>query len=131
MGRLVNFIYGGLIIAVVITTWLGIFPQVFLPFVVIILGGLILFTPVDTPSAMHPLAPRTPRGPFQWLRRYVFGAYMVLAGVMSYVDILSNFPWLARTSIYTFSGQLILLGIGAIYFLSAFSRTRRMVMASV
>jgi len=117
-----NFIYGGLLIAVVITTWLSLFPKTFLPAIVGILGVLILFTPmISGGRGVIPAA-----GPrFQWLRRYVFGIYLIISSIMSYVDIYSNFPWLARTSIYTFSGQLILLGIGAIYFLAAFEKTRR------
>ena len=132
MGRVLAIIYGALILAVVITTWIGLFPRLFLPFVVIVLGALIFMTPiVRGPAFGSPAYAGAPSAPFQFIRRRIFGAYMVLAGLMSFVDVYSNFPWLARTSIYTFSGQAILLGIGAIYFLSAFGKTRAINISSI
>jgi hypothetical protein len=127
MSKVTTLIYGSLLIAIVIATWTGVFPDTLLPIAVIAMGALILFTPMV--SARGVLAGQI-RPRFQWIRQYVFGAYLVLSGLNSFVDILSNFPWMARTSIYTFSGQLIILGIGAIYFLAAFSKTRQINVAS-
>lgn len=127
MGRIITFIYGLVLAIAVLASWFGFLPDLFLPFLVIAMGVLIFFTPLVSPPMLGRGFAR-PR--FQWLRRYLFGVYLVLAGLMSYVDVYTNFPYLARTSIYTFSGQCIILGIALIYFLAAFERTRNIQVGS-
>ena len=95
----------------------------------IVLGVIVLLTPVVThPHPTDPLYRGTPRAPFQWIRRWVFGAAMVLMGVASFVGAIGE--QLPFFTIYSSTGPLILLGIGAIYFLSAFAKTRRVFSAS-
>ena len=130
-----NFVYGGLLVAIVVLAWIGIFPLPFLPVVVIALGALIFITPIDSTPAVQGAGGRyvstTPRPFFQKVRQYFFGAYLILAGLASYVDIYTTFPWATNTSVYSLPGQIILLLIGAIYFLSAFGKTRAINISSI
>ena len=134
MGRWLNFIYGGLLVVVIVTTWLKVFPPAFLSFIISGLGILILMTHVDDTNAQQiygqTYAPRT-TGFFPKVRRWFFGGYIVLVGLMSFVDFYTDFPWAVRTSIYTFSGQLILLLIGAVYVVAAIPRARNIQISSI
>lgn len=130
MGRVVNWVYGLLIIYVALDAlFIQILPEALLPFIVILLGLLVFFTPLDSPR-YGIYASGTPRSGFQWLRTYVFGVYMVLSGLLSFTGLL-NVPYGAYASTYTFSGQLILLLIGTIYLLSNFTRTRNIQLSSI
>ena len=124
MGKLVNLIYGGILIFLALDAMIfNLIPGTFLSILVVIMGVLILFTPLASRRASG-LYRNVPAPKYQWLRRWVFGAYLVLSGIMSVVGLYSDFPFMANTSIYTIGGQLILIGIGLIYFLTSFKKTR-------
>ena len=127
MSRVTAFIYGALIVLVAIDAMLfGFIPGDFIGIVVIALGILVLFTP---------LLPYGARAPFQWFRRWFFGAVMIILGfremgVSFGFEFIEKINVLGALTLDTFVGKLILLIIGAIYFLAAFARTRNMQMPS-
>lgn len=124
MSKATTFIYGLLITLVSIFAWLGLYTQ-FLPYILILLGGMVFFTPILKMARGVPmLAPKQRVGIVNFVRRRIFGLYLVFAGIVSATGLLSE--WTATLSIYTLSGQFIILGIGVIYFLAIFSRTRKM-----
>ncbi len=127
MGRAINFVYGVIILwlSVEALGWLNIFPKEFLPYAVLLMGVLVITTRIS--KATH--IGVDPRPPFNFIRRYLFGAALILIGLSSSIGAIANLvPLLV---IGTSSGSLILLGISAIYFLSAFTRTRGMIVGSV
>ena len=135
MGRFVNFVYGGIIIAIAVIGLFferldfisGVIPSWSFPIIVILMGVMVLITPIDP----TPYGVAAPRRFFQIVRRWIFGLYMVLVGIMSWVDEYTFFPYLANTSVYSLFGQIILLAIGAIYILAAFDTTRGMNISSI
>ena len=133
MSRVTTFIYGTLIVLVALDAMIfGFVPSIALPLAVIVLGALVLFTPILRPGPGGSILLK--RTLSNWLRRWVFGAVMVLMGIAStgIVPSLSgsNYTALGYLTLDTFIGQLILLIIGAIYFLAAFARTRQINVAS-
>ena len=131
MSRVTTFIYGILIVLAALDAMIfGFVPSIALPLAVIVLGALVLFTPILSPGPGGTII----RTSSNWLRRWVFGAVMVLMGIAStgIVPSLSgsNYTALGYLTLDTFIGQLILLIIGAIYFLAAFARTRQINVAS-
>ncbi len=106
MGKVVNWIYGTLLILIALDAmFIGYLSQdLFLPVAVIIMGALILFTPMYGGSIG------------QVLRRWVFGIVVVLMGIASFFqgDIL-RFD-LSYLTVSSLSGQAILILIGIIYF---------------
>ena len=128
MGKVTTLFYGALIVFAALDAMLfGIMPSNILPIAVIILGAMVLFTPI---TLMGP--GRTKIGaPFQWIRQWVFGAVMVIMGIVStgFVPLLSgsDYTALGYLTLDTLWGQLILLIIGVIYFFAAFKRTRQAV----
>lgn len=132
MGKVTALFYGALIVFVALDAMLfGFVPSNVLPIAVIIIGVLVLFTPIHTwgPGGTKIGAP------FQWLRRWVFGAAMIIIGAAS-SGLLGNFLDVGGISVFgyltldSFMGQLVLLIIGAIYFLASFARTRKTQVAS-
>ena len=104
-------IYGLIIIFLAIDAWfLGLLPGQFLPVAVIIMGALVLFTPIGG------------GGPFnqptfsQKIIRFVFGIALVVLGLASLFPLgYENLPFYTVDAL---SAQLILLLIGVIYLLS-------------
>src|SRR3989344_4130662 len=131
MGRVVSIIYGIILIVLSLVlmfaedTAFGI-PSIFFPAFVVVMGILILLTPMETDARrLRNLAMGTPRPAFRWLRRWVFGFFIVISGALPFLqEYIGDFPWGARLSSETFSGQLILLAVGAVYLLASFARTR-------
>lgn len=135
MGRLVNWIYGGVIIYLSLDAlWLHIIPNTFLSILVALMGALILFTPIDNPHGA--LNINNPRPRFQFIRRWVFGIFFVLIGLLS-IEIFYNllpYPFgafLFNITLNSSSGPLLMLVIGVIYFLASFARTRRMQISTI
>ena len=129
MSKLITFIYGLLIVLVPISAWLGFFSE-FLPYILILLGAVVFFTPIISHArGVPPLAPNRQRvGLVNFIRRRIFGLYLFFVGIISATGIFEE--WTANISVYSTSGQLILLVIGLIYFVASFSRTRTMKVAS-
>jgi hypothetical protein len=119
--RLINWIYGIAIILVALDAMLfGLIPSNLLGFIVALLGVLVVTTKLSSGRAyLHqgiPVMPLgVPRPRFQWLRRWFFGIFMIVSGVLSIVGIATEFLELQAITIYSLSGQLILIGIGLIY----------------
>ncbi len=137
MSKWVSRIYGILIILVALDAMIfGILPQALLPFIVILLGILIFFTPIGGPNNPQMpgygqnYSPYSRESIVAKIRRRVFGVYMVLAGILSFTGLL-NFPFGAYASVYIFSGQLIILLIGVISLLTSFGKTRNMQISSI
>lgn len=115
MGRMVNFVYGGILIYIaldVLVPFLHFIPEEFLQYVLIVMGVLILLTPAGA-AGMTPI--------FQKLRKWVFGIFLVAMGLLSAIGSFGQF--FQNITIYSTTGPWILLGIGVIYFLSAFKQT--------
>jgi len=112
----IQYIYGGLAILFALDALLfGILPKQFLQIGVIILGALILFTPMGGLRTKPTLA--------QQIRRFVFGIFIVIIGAVPFIQNYSGSfvigGWievLHWASIEVWLGQLILLLIGVIYF---------------
>lgn len=130
MGRITNFVYGALIAFVALDAmFLHILPESLTPFAVILLGVLVLLTPIASIKRLQGQYVLSPRAPFQLIRRWIFGLFLVFMGIVSFVGSLeSSFPYVAVSSA---SGQLILLGIGVIYFFAAFARMRNVEMSTI
>ena len=95
--------------------WFGILGEILLPLFVLILGVLIMFTPMGGQYTKPTLS--------QQVRRWFFGAFIVIIGLVPLIQnytgpfIVSGWIELLHwVSIEVFSGQLILLLIGVIYF---------------
>jgi len=132
MGRVVNIIYGALIMLVAFFAIInGVIPHSLLPFAVIALGILLIITPLEKHYA-YSAVQGIPRPAFQWLRKWVFGIYLIVSGLVAFLPFLTDITqgYGAYISVYTFSGQLILFAIGLINFLLAFKKTRQMQVAS-
>ena len=110
-----NWLYGGVAILLALDGLIfGILGQL-LPILVIALGVLILFTPM----AGRRVKPTTS----QQIRRFVFGIFVIIIGA---VPLIQNYTgsfviggWievLHWASIEIWSGQIILILIGVIYF---------------
>ena len=133
MGRIINFVYGTILLLIAIEAlWTDYIPNEFLPYAVLLMGVVILFTPITRRGLRGRGWAPHPRPFFDYLRRYVFGLALILMGVASAV------PWLQETfiassfiDVSTRSGSLILAAIAAIYFLSAFKPTRTFRVESV
>ena len=130
MGAVVSGIYGVIIAFLALDAMIfGIISTGFLPLVIIVMGVLVLFTPLQSTRDLYTRQTTgTPGFWFQRLRRLVFGIFMILQCLIPYgqslgLDFLYTYG--ARASIETFTGQIILLAIGAIYLLASFARTRR------
>ena len=120
MARIMNWIYGLALIYLALeafTTGISIIPEEFLPFAVIIMGALILFTPISSPY--------TPPTFTAKIRRWVFGIAVVAMGVLSFN--IGGFALynLSGLTIYSLYGQALLALIGVIY-LFAGTRTGSM-----
>ena len=131
MSRVTTIIYGALLVLAALDAMIfGFVPPTALPLLVIVLGVLVFFTPIlgrgPGGTAISPL--------FNWLRRWIFGAVIIIMGITSigFVPFLSgaNYTALGYLSLDIFLGQLILLIIGIIYFLAAFARTRQINVSS-
>lgn len=110
MARIMNWIYGvALILIAFDAMWFGIIPVEFLPVGAIIIGVLILFTPIGSGFGRPTLAAT--------IRRVVFGIVVALMGLLSYniwgLDFLAE--WFPYFTINSTIGQIILILIGVIY----------------
>ncbi len=109
MGRAVNLTYGLIIIFLALDAWLfHVIPSQFLPVGVIIMGVLVLLTPLGGGGYTQPTFA-------QRIIRFVFGIAMVVMGALSIYN-LGGFGDIYNT--YSLSGQVILILIGAIYIMS-------------
>ena len=124
MGKWVSRLYGLILLYLAAEAlWQLVLPDEFLPYAVLLMGVVILFTPLE----------RDPRGfPTQskfvyYTRKFVFGIVLVFMGIAS-TGIIGDWPLIV---IGTQSGSLILAAIAVIYFLSAFSRTRAVGISSI
>jgi len=130
MGKVINFVYGAILLWLSLESlgwlsWLTIFPQAFVPYAVLLMGVAVMATPIG--KATH--IGVDPRPPFNFIRRYLFGAALILIGLASSIGAVASLvPLLV---IGTSSGSLILLAISVIYFLSALTRTRGIAIGSV
>ncbi len=112
----IKWLYGGAAIFLALNAmFLEILTGLSLQIAVIILGGLILFTRMGGPRVRPTTA--------QQIRRFVFGVFIVTIGAIPLIQTYTG-PFIVGgwievlhwVSIETFSGQIILLLIGVIYF---------------
>ena len=109
MARIVNLVYSGLIIWFALEAlFLPIIPDSFLSYLVIVLGALILFTPVGGPYTRTNLT--------QKLTRFVSGIFLVVSGILSVVGEIGQY--VPQITLYSTAGPIIMILIGIIYFLS-------------
>jgi hypothetical protein len=132
MSRVTTFLYGALLVLAALDAMIfGFVPPVALPLIVVILGVLVFFTPILRTG----LGATGIGSPFNLIRRWVFGAVLVILGLAS-SDLLGSFLDFGGFNIFgyltldDFMGQLVLLLIGVIYFLAAFARTRQINVSS-
>ena len=127
MAKIINWIYGLAIIYVALDAmFIPFLPESLLPFIVILLGLLVFITSLE-PSTVMPISGAAyplVRPRLQFFRRRVFGVYMILSGLASVFYTYLSLPVEIAyyTSIYNFSGQVILLLIGVIYSLAGEGR---------
>ena len=130
MGRGTSIIFGILLVLVAIDTMIThIIPLTFLPFAVIVLGVLVLMTPLVSPNLVQGREVLSPRAPFQFIRRWIFGLVIVVMGLVPLISALeTQLPYLSVDSTL---GDFILLGIGAVYLLASFAKTRNVEIATI
>ena len=123
MGKWINILYGAILvyISVEALNWLNFIPKEFLPYEVLLMGVIVLFTPIGIAPAGYPEYTTRPKV-FDNLRRYFFGAVLVLIGLASSLGAVGD--WAPLLTLGSTSGSLILSAVAVIYFLTAFSSTR-------
>jgi len=134
MGRLVNWIYGGVLIFLAVDAlWIPIIPRgTFLAFLVLAMGVVVMMTPLG-PGPGYGGVGYVPasRPRLQFLRRWFFGAFLVLMGLISIPIIFGIIPYpigafLYNISLNSFTGPLLMALIGLIYMLAGSERARGM-----
>ena len=117
-----KYLYGIAAILLGLDAWLfEILPSLFLQALVVALGVVILLTPMGGQYTKPSWS--------QQVRRFVFGAFIVLIGLVPLIQTYTG-PFIISgwievlhwASIETLSGQLLLIFIGVIYF---FAGTKR------
>jgi hypothetical protein len=131
MARAVNWVYAGILLALAIDSiLLHLFPAEFLPYAVLLMGVVILFTPINN-KFKDPATGRVLKAPISaWAnfsRRFIFGIILIFLGVAS-TGIIGD--WGELVVVGTFGGSLVFLAIAAIYVLALFKKTRTMQIAS-
>lgn len=123
MSKLINWIYGLVLIYLALDAlFIHAFPQEFRPIAVIIMGALILFTKLGASG------PLTRESIGRKTIRFVFGAALVLMGLVTLFPVgYNNFP---NFTVDTFTGQLIIAAIGAIYILASSRRGQMEIVAA-
>jgi hypothetical protein len=131
MGRAVSIIYGAILIWLAIEAFFdgGAIPNEFLPFAVLIMGFVILFTPISRAGLPLGFAPQ--RRGVDMVRRWLFGIALVLMGLGSFENVINFAPFLQNLAVGSTSGALILGLIAVVYFLSSFARTRNIQVAAI
>lgn len=121
MGRVVNWVYGLVLIFLALDAWkLGFLPFEFLPVAVLIMGALIMITKLgDTSYPNKPVVTT--------VIRFVLGAALIIMGIFSYVDILGLS---GIYNVYTLAGQAIIVGIAIIYLFSGTPRSQMNIQAA-
>ena len=142
MGRVWSFIYGGVLLVLSIASFfpetVGFFlPNALLPWLILGMGVLILFTRLDAgPTARDCMgrAVAANRSGFRWIRRFVFGTVLVLMGVFDIWFSIASVPGLedvfSQFAAGTTGSGIVLLLFSVVYFLSAFHKTRNVVVSS-
>jgi len=124
-----SLIYGSLLaLAGLDALFLGyINNEFYLGLFVMFLGLLILLNSISTPYD-------SPTRKFSnSVRRWFFGALLILLGIeatLGGAGFISQIPLLGALTLDQWGGKLLLLIIGAIYFFSAFTKTRNINLAS-
>ncbi len=122
MSKTVAKIFGVIIILFVIATF--VIPNMILPFspfIAILLGILVMFTPLTSSGGQQIYGQTYPAGRgfregfFAHVRRWFFGAYMVFAGI----DAFLFTPLLPYVGIDQTIGKIIFGAIGLIYLVAA------------
>lgn len=131
MSRVLNLIYGVVLIFLAFSAWFDWIPSnLVLALLVAVMGIIILMTPLGEPGYGHPLrGSPSPRPFFQWIRRWFFGGFLVLSGVSSFEPLFEILPYPLGAFLYNITlssttGPWIILAIGVIYFLVSFRKTR-------
>jgi len=125
MGKVINFIYGGILLFLAIDiSFTKFIPIDLAPFAVAGMGIVILLTPIGSPVGSF-----APRSPFNWARRWIFGFALVLIGLSDFIP--GNFTFLNSISTNSIAGIFALVIFGAIYLVSAFGRTRNIQVGSI
>lgn len=120
MGKIITLIFGAILGLLGLNSILGIYTApAYMFFVVGGMGVIIMFTPI-----------MKGKGFYSFIRRWIFGAFLVLSAFGALIPGLSNVSFMSAISYGTFVSGLIILIIGAIYLLSVFRNTREMEIGS-
>jgi len=114
MVKILNFIFGGVLVLLGLNSLFGIFGDpAYMFFIVGGIGVIILLTPVMRGSS----------NPFYYfVKRWIFGGFLVLSSISSFLG--GMVPGLDYISYGTITAGLITILIGTIYFLSVIERTK-------
>lgn len=128
MGRIYNFIFGAILILIVLDSYFrGFITEEWLPFVVAGVGVImLLISRAERISAATATPPLPPDPSHSFLVSWFFPAFLIL---MALADLISAwFPstafWLQKLVVYSNTAKFIMLIAGLISILSVFANTR-------
>ncbi|MEK6889478.1 MAG: hypothetical protein AABW80_05220 [Nanoarchaeota archaeon] len=90
---------------------------------VVLVGVLILFTPITRPAVEGVASQRVG---FALIRRWLFGLVTLLIGLTGMFAPMLDWPILKNIALGTWSGGIVLILFGVVYFFAAFGSTRNM-----
>jgi len=126
MVRGTNIVFGIILVLLGIEAlWADFISNEVLSGLVFLMGVAILWTKISlSPTGFggHVGAPGHPKEGYQFLRRWIFGAILVIMGLGYFYDPTGD--WLSPILVDTLIGGLILIVFGVIYWLAASKRAR-------
>jgi len=110
MVKILNFIFGSVLVLIGLNSLLGLITEPdYMLFIIGGIGAIIMFVPISSDRKF-----------FKFVRRWIFGGFLVLSAFLNFVG---GIPYLELIQYGNWFAGLIIIFIGAIYFLSAFERT--------
>jgi len=135
MGKIANFIFGGILILLGINScvmsFYGYLPIEIATFIVGGVGVLIIMTPLTNMAAVNQGGRFTSQGTigsnYNWIRRYVFGAFLIVSGFVAFIEQVfpALVPYTHQIAYGSFASGLLVAFIGAIYIVASFPSARR------
>lgn len=126
MSKAITFIFGGILVFFGLDSLLGgfflglaglNFPEVIM-FIVGGMGVLILATPILKTGNKDGIVRGRMGGSFYWIRRWVFGGFLVLSGLGTILSGYFGIAFFSGVSYGTITAAIVYLLIGGIYIIS-------------
>lgn len=125
MSKWISRLYGLILLYLAVEAlWDIVLPNEFLPYAVLLMGVVILFTPLERDPTEFVQQSKL----VHFVRKFVFGTVLFWMGASSAISMINSSSGIGNLTplllIGTRSGSLILAAIAAIYFLSSFAGSR-------